>query len=275
MSKLSPFEHSSRRYRSTILLQVHSAAFLAFLLLCGLDAHSARVYKCTDSMGRPIFRDTPCDSKAIGKSLQVDSPARKALSGEELDKAMWLLLEAPYKADDKQFIDYVREYDLIHKQDSDGDTVLGIAALNGQIAVIEYLVANGAEFDSTNQQGYTILSFAMRLDNPSRLALLRHGADIDHPVAEARTPLINAVLFQDLDTVKFLLSHGANSDHLDDSGVSALFCAASRGNMDLVKTLVESGANVNAGSTHTPLKGALANIHLLFSTYLKFKGATL
>jgi len=89
------------------------------------------------------------------------------------------------------------------------------------------------------------------------------------------TPLINAVLLDDLHAVKFLLSHGAGTDLIDDKGGSALFYAASQGNMEIVKSIVESGANINIGAGTKPLKGALANGHYLLSAYLKLQDASL
>jgi hypothetical protein len=248
---------------------------LTFALMFIFNAHSGEVYKCTDSAGRQHFQDKPCDGRPTGIQAKSDTHKPEELVGERLDKAMWVLLEEPYRSNDKMFIDHVVENDLVLKKDSDGDTVLSVAALNGQTDVMDYLVKNGARVDSTNKRGYTIFSFATKLNDRVKVALIHYGADINHPGEQGHTPLINAVLFDDLHTVKFLLSHGANSDLVDDKGGSALFFAAAQGNMEIVKSLVESGADVNVGKEFKPLKGALGNSHYLVSAYLKLQGASL
>ena len=235
-------------------------------------ATASQVYQCKDSVGRLIFQDEPCGDKTTGKQIQARKPVE--LVGDELDQAMWLLLEEPYKSDDAQFISHVRINNLLQAKDSDGDSVMSIAALNGQTAVIDFLVENGADIDSTNHRGYTIFSFAAKLDDPVKTALLQHGADINHAGERGRTPLINAVLLNDQNTVDFLLARGADADQPDETGASALFYAASNGNMDIVKKLVQSGADVNNGERFKPLKGAIANKNLLIGSYLAFKGAT-
>ena len=242
------------------------------LPLLGSGAAASEVYQCRDSAGRLIFQDEPCGKGATGKQIKARKPVE--LTGETLDAAMWVLLEDPFKSDDARFIAHVRYNNLLHSVDSDGDTVLSIAALNGQTGVIDFLVENGVDVNHANNQGYSILSFAMKLDDAVRLSLLQHGADINHAGDRGRTPLINAVLYNDEQTVGFLLEYDADADHVDDTGATALFYAASRGNMDIVKQLVEAGADVNSGSRHKPLKGALANKNLLIGTYLAFKGAT-
>jgi len=256
---------------------------LAFALMFVVNAHSGEVYKCKDSAGRLKFQDVPCDGKSKGiqtsgntpKQAEPNTRKQAELTGKQLDEVMWKLLEDPYRSNDKMFIDHVVANDLLAKKDSDGDTVLSVAALNGQTAVIDYLVKNGARVDSTNNRGYTIFSFAAKLDDRVKVALIHHGADINHSGEAGHTPLINAVLLEDLHTVKFLLSHGADVDPVDDRGVTALFYAATQGNMEIVKSLVGSGANINLGEELTPLKGALANGHYLVSAYLKFQGASL
>ena len=247
--------------------------FIILISLVSYDTHSSSIYKCEDASGRIIFRDTPCDGQLKGKQASNTKTKKEELSGERLDKVMWALLEKPYNSHDKLFIDYVKSNNLIGKKDSDGDTVLSVAAINGQVGVIEYLLENGAEINSTNYSGYTIFSFATKLTHQVNTALVKNGANINHFGEYAHTPLINAALAGDLNTVKFLISLGAVIDHLDERGGSALFYAASGGNIEMVKSMVEAGADVNIGTEYRPLKGAIANSHYLVSTYLVLQGA--
>ncbi len=243
------------------------------ILLVSYNAYSSSVYKCKDSSGRLVFQDTACGGQLEEKQVSDPGAAKEEASGEQLDKIMWVLLEKPYNSDDKLFIDYVQSNNLIDKKDSDGDTVLSVAAINGQVDVIDYLINNGAEINSKNNRGYTIFSFATKLSHEVNKTLVKNGANINHRGEKGQTPLINAILAGDLSTVMYLISLGAIIDYVDERGGSALFYATSGGNMEIVKSLVEAGADVNIGIEYTPLKGAIANKHYAVSTYLVLQGA--
>jgi len=83
--------------------------------------------------------------------------------------------------------------------------------------------------------------------------LLHHGANINHTGADGRTPLINAVLSDDLAAARFLLAQGADTDHVDNSNGTALLYAIYLGNAEMVKSQVDSGAKANANTGPKPL----------------------
>ena len=227
--------------------------FLTLACLVSFSAISSEDYRCASSAQDSFYIDMVCDEMAIGIPIKTGLSQEPELTGQRLDEIIWILLEEPYKSDDSMFIKHVRKHSLIHKQDRDGDTVLSIAALNGQTAVIDYLVKNGIEIDRTNKLGDTVFDHAIKLDDKVKLTLLHHGANINHTGADGRTPLINAVLSDDLAAVRFLLTQGADIDHIDNSGGSALLYAAYLGNREMVNSLVESGAKANASKDSKPL----------------------
>ena len=226
---------------------------LTLILLFGFSANSSQAYPCKGSSALLIYQDRACEWHAAGMPIKTGLGQQQELTGNQLDETMWVLLEEPYKSDDIQFIEYVRKNELIDKRDSDGDTVLSIAALNGQTAVIDYLVANGIDIDSTNKRGDTVFDHAIKLDKRVKTALLRHGADINHTGADGRTPLINAIMSDDLAAVNFLLAHGADLDHIDNSGAHALQYAAFMGNVEIVKSLLESITKAKVDESSEPL----------------------
>ena len=109
--------------------------FLTLALLFSLSANSSQAYPCKGSSIKMINQDRTCDWNIAGTLIRTGTSQQQELTGYQLDEIMWVLLEEPYKSDDMQFIEYVRKNDLINKRDRDGDTVLSIAALNGQTAV--------------------------------------------------------------------------------------------------------------------------------------------
>lgn len=219
------------------------ASLLMLNLLLSSNAYSAPAYPCEGSFHALVDIDTTCDQISPAMAIKVGLSQQQELIGVHLDEIMWVLLEEPYKSDDNLFIEYVRQYDLIHKRDRDGDTVLSIAALNGQVAVIDYLATNGIEIDRTNKRGNTVFDHAIKLNNVVRETLLKHGANINHAGADGRTPLINAILSDDLATVQFMLAHGADINHIDAQGVNALQYATYMGNVEIINSLAKSGVD--------------------------------
>lgn len=63
------------------------------------------------------------------------------------------------------------------------------------------------------------------------------------------TPLVHAIVTQNLEIVKLLLKHHANLDILDNSGLTALHWAVDMDNYDIVKALLGFRANPNAYSS--------------------------
>jgi ankyrin repeat protein len=227
--------------------------FLMLTLLFSNPANSSRTYPCSDSPGSVNDANPTCSGTSSARMIKAGLSQPQELVGRHLDETMWVLLEEPYKSDDKQFIEYVQKYRLLQKQDRDGDTVLSIAALNGQVAVIDYLASNGIEIDRTNKLGNTVFDHAIKLNSDVREALLKHGANINHAGVDGRTPLINAIVSDDLATVKFLLAHGADIDHVDAAGINAMQYATYMGNVEIVNSLLQAGIDEKSDSNSEPL----------------------
>ena len=60
-----------------------------------------------------------------------------------------------------------------------GVSPLSLAAVNGNAAMIEMLLAAGASASSTVSQGQTVLMTAARTGNRGRARLLDHGANVN------------------------------------------------------------------------------------------------
>jgi uncharacterized protein len=88
---------------------------------------------------------------------------------------------------------------------------------------------------------------------------------IDAADGDGRTALINAVIENKIDFIKWLLDNGANIGHQDRIGYSALHFAAQEKLVEVAAFLLEKGANPNLQDIHgnTPLWIAIFNAKLL------------
>ena len=108
--------------------------------------------------------------------------------------------------------------DILDMRNKSGDTPLMVAALHKNLKVMKFLVENGAEVNTVNENS-------------------------------GDTALMLAVSEGYKDIVKFLIEKGANVNAVNSkSGYTVLMLAALGGSGDIVKFLKEKGANVNAVS---------------------------
>ncbi len=106
-------------------------------------------------------------------------------------------------------------------------TPLMQAALNGEAAIVDELLARPGIIDVENGDGNTALWFACTSDSTDIIgSLIRHGADIDHANREGVTCLIYAASAGKLAVVRTLLDCGASRAPATRDGFTALDCAA-------------------------------------------------
>lgn len=122
---------------------------------------------------------------------------------------------------------------LVHTHSADGWTPLHLAAHFGHCQVAEMLLAHGADVNAraTNDLG--------------------------------TTPLLWAILGQDVAAITLLLANGADINETTTAGSTPLHKAALVGNVALVRLLLAGGAKVNARNSggQTPLTHALFKRH--------------
>ena len=155
---------------------------------------------------------------------------------------------------------------------------LHFSAFMGDLAKVKKIIEEGADVDSKDGQGRTILLFTA-LGGSKQVVefLVDKGADINAtaPTGTAViTPLDHAIRFGHTDAVAVLLAHGANPDARGYCNVMPLHRAAQKGRTDLARLLLDHGANVNIKGSSieiTPLHWATG--HAEVTRFLIANGA--
>ena len=158
----------------------------------------------------------------------------------------------------------------INETNKFGFTPLMLAALReNRNAVVDTLLAEGADTNIRGVEGSTVLYWASMYSGPGVLkALIKAKAKVDIKTDDGLTPIMGAALWGKLENVQILQSAGAVF-------TNDLVYSSALGQLDIVKKLVTDGANVNAKneSRRTPLAAAAANGNLSVVNFLLVQGA--
>lgn len=107
----------------------------------------------------------------------------------------------------------------VETRNAAGETALMLAALKGDLAVCEALLARGAKAD---HEGWTPLHYAASGTSlPALRLLLARGVRVDPPAPNGRTPLMMAVLYAGEPQVDALIAAGADRSVRDANGQTA------------------------------------------------------
>ena len=180
---------------------------------------------------------------AIGCSpepkAEVPPPAAIAITPEVAAKLRELAFQATREGDTKTLDEYFAAKQPVNEKNKRGDTLLTVAAYNGQLAAVERILAQpGVEIDTRNGMGLTALTAAAFKGHVDiAKALLRAGADANAANRIGQTSLMFASLSGKLAAVECLLDAGADPAAKDKYGNTALSQARTQGAEDVVARL--------------------------------------
>ena len=106
---------------------------------------------------------------------------------------------------------------------------------------------------------YISIDIEMQRNDKVKAILMETG--IDAPDGNARTALIHAAAYNNIDLLKWLVDQGAGLDQQDRIGYSALHFAGQNKLVEIARFLLEKGANPNLQDNHgnSPLWTAVFN----------------
>ncbi|STX52833.1 ankyrin repeat-containing protein [Legionella busanensis] len=159
----------------------------------------------------------------------------------------------------------LQRLDLINTEDGkfrEGETPLQAAAFNGQVALIEPLLAAGANISYVNAKYGTAVHMAVLGHKPDVIAkLIAKGAQVDQCIKGGETPLNLALRKDSKEAALALIEHGADVNLVNFKGETPLHYALLTGQTEVAVALIKKGAKVNLDDSknETPLHFALQN----------------
>lgn len=142
--------------------------------------------------------------------------------------------------------------------DEQGRTPLMLAAVTGELEVVEMVLEAKPNVNVTTPAGATAMHYAAAFGHIDiARTILRAGAETNPIDIQGRTPLWAAAQQGHVDMVKLLAGRGADVNHPDSiGGITPLMTAAAGGKTKTVSALLDLGADANVTSAggHTALQ---------------------
>lgn len=136
--------------------------------------------------------------------------------------------------------------DVVNQPTSSGDTPIMQLIYEGETALIEHLVALGADLDHANNRGETALIIALKKHQFNAVnKLIALGANLNKPTVRGHTPLMTAAKLTTAVVVTELIKHGANIHAVDDMQINALLYALAGENIETANALISAGSTLN------------------------------
>ncbi len=128
----------------------------------------------------------------------------------------------------------------------DGDSPLALAAFNGNLECLEYLIEAKAEIDHENDYGSTALIYATTQNHADCLKILIDaGADINISNSFQSTALLLASVRGNLECLELLIAENADIEAQNKSGDTALTYATLNSHRECVEALIMAGAKID------------------------------
>ena len=164
---------------------------------------------------------------------------------ENLAKKFWDDREGLKSKEDIE--KFIKEGADVNAKDVHGrGTPLVMASRDGDLAMVQFLIENGAKVDF-DFHGNTELTMAIASGYLEVAeVLVQNGANPNAKGCLGETALRKGVNKGYVDLVKYMIEKGGDVNEKSEGGWTALMKASSEGNIEMVKLLLENGADVNA-----------------------------
>ena len=142
-------------------------------------------------------------------------------------------------------------------------TPLWLAVRKGHVKVVKLLLESGANVDTQDRDGTTVLHFAVEKEQDKVVqVLLESGVNVNGQHKDGRTALHFAVEKGQEKFVQLLLECGANVDAEDKDGKTVLYSAVEKGCPVIVEHVLKRCPDVNNKSNRSALNVAVHGIDI-------------
>lgn len=154
------------------------------------------------------------------------------------------LMRAVKLGDNTEVISLLNKGVDVNTTDMDGNTLIIIAAREGNTELVTTLINYRAKINARNRHGDTALRLAALKGNQDMVQrLVKAGAHVNMP---DWTPLIYASFNGHVDVVDYLLKNGAEINSASRNGTTALMAALRQGHIPVAKLLLATpGLEIN------------------------------
>lgn len=223
---------------------------LDFLLRLGQSPNSSRQVTITgDGMGNGVVLSLP-DNLILEWDHETDALKPTGLGFAEFlngihyspdEEQDWRETESPFIEAERGDVDAIAAYEKLEERNSEGRTLLGIAALAGQREIVRHLLSRGADVHARDNAGDTPLLLASKVgafDNAK--LLIDYSADIDVADRMGTTPLMAAIRGCQTRTAKLLIELGADVNARDARGITPLGCCVNHDEEEYIAPLLRA-----------------------------------
>jgi ankyrin repeat protein len=201
----------------------------------------------------------------VAQEIAIDAKEKPLLFPSRTLKAP--IIAAALAGDLRQIRSLVESGVDVNLKDPDGLTALMAATMTRKIDVVEFLLKNGAHVKGVNFLGGTalidLMNYGMYSDrensqteaikkwHPIMKLMIENGADINEKNKLDESPLLIAVRYRDLESVRIFIKNGADVNAKDELGNTALHLTLYEGShnsdfdVEMIKLLLENKADVN------------------------------
>jgi ankyrin repeat protein len=150
----------------------------------------------------------------------------------------------------------------VNLRDSEGSTLLMLAAHSGNLAMVSALLEAGTEVNACDERGWSALMKAAYNADLDRgfadvvQALIDAGADVEMPIGYGIRPLMLASGYGETAVVETLLKAGADVTARNEGGLTALMMVKQKHYVDVINMLHEAERDAGVGEGSCTSKNA-------------------
>jgi len=194
----------------------------------------------------------------------MDYGQRHNINVNMVDKNGCPPLILSYKLNHMLIFNYLLNYFDINQIDAFGNNLLFYVIDKNDVALTEKLISCGMDINNENNQGISILDYAI-LNNCKEITDLLLNQDnliLNKRNSQGRTPLIMFIRkFSDEETIGKFIKRGANVNLVDSNGMSPLIHAIEQNKYSIVRLLIKNGAlNIKDKKGMSPMDYGLLNV---------------